>query len=225
MTDQPIRPAATVIIVRDLAHDPKVLMGQRGAKAAFMPNKFVFPGGAVDHDDHTIPLARPLSDICDTRLCLNGGDIPSKALAVAAIREVWEETGLIFGTRAIWNDPPGDWRPFANAGFRPTADALHFFFRAITPPGRSRRFDARFFLADAMALANDPDDFSAASDELSHLQWVRISDVRTLNLPFITSVVMGEVAALTKIGPPPTVPFFDNTDEESLFRRLGGDMN
>ena len=49
MTDKTaIRNAATVILLRDRLENPRVLMGQRGANAAFMPNKFVFPGGAVD---------------------------------------------------------------------------------------------------------------------------------------------------------------------------------
>ena len=63
-----IRNAATVIVMRDRATAPRILMGQRGAKAAFMPNKFVFPGGAVDAEDAQVPLSRPLPALCETRL-------------------------------------------------------------------------------------------------------------------------------------------------------------
>ena len=98
-----------------------------------------------------------------------------------------------------------------------------FVFRALTPPGRPRRFDARFFLIDADDLASDPDDFSAASDELSHLQWVGLSEVRSFDMPFITEVVLSEIAARVQDrNPPSSVPYFRNDDEESLFLRLRG---
>jgi len=96
-------------------------------------------------------------------------------------------------------------------------------FRAITPPGRPRRFDARFFMVDAAQLRTDIDDFTAASDELSHLQWIALNEVRAFDLPFITEVVLAEVTARIKdTGPPKSVPFFRNDDEESLFLRLRG---
>ena len=219
-----IRDAATVILVRDKATQPRVLMGQRGASAAFMPNKFVFPGGAVDAGDKTVPMATPISEPSASRLGKGAPEGAAAALCAAAIRELWEETGLVMGEAGNWQGPvTPDWLGFAGTGHRPSAAPLHFVFRAITPPGRPRRFDARFFVADAGALASDPDDFSAASDELSHLQWISLDEVRQFNLPFITEVVLAEVAAaLPRIGAPETVPFFNNTDEQSLFERLGG---
>ena len=224
MTNLPIRPAATIILVRDPATGPHILMGQRGAAAAFMPNKFVFPGGAVDPEDGIVPFAAPIAPTCASRLQLGANDDLCAALAGAAIRELWEEAGLILGAPGPWPTPvPDDWQSFAATGNLPRADALHYVFRAITPPGRPRRFDARFFLADAAHLAGDPDDFSAATDELSHMQWIPLSKARSFNLPFITEVVLAEVAAaLPNIGPPSSVPFFNNSDEESLFERLGG---
>ncbi len=222
--DVPIRDASTVIVMRDKATRPRVLMGQRGAKAAFMPNKFVFPGGAVDKADAHILLANPLADSCRARLVEDAAQDMSGALAAAAIRELWEETGQILGQMAAWTDPvPDDWVDFANRGYLPDASALSFVFRAITPPGRPRRFDARFFLVDADALASDPDDFDAACDELSHLQWVPVDEVRKLDMPFITEVVLAEIAArATDDSVPDSVPFFKNNDEASLFLRLNG---
>lgn len=222
-----IRNAATVIVLRDRDTAPKILMGQRGAKAAFMPNKVVFPGGAVDPGDSAIDLATPLPTLCGERLALDlRSDTDATivpALAAAAIRELWEETGLILGTPGTWQNPPPDWQSFAETGHVPTAADLQFVFRAITPPGRPRRFDARFFLLDASAIATDLDDFSAACEELSHLQWIALSDVRAFDLPFITEVVLAEITArLDQYEPPVSVPFFRNDDEESLFLQLYG---
>lgn len=220
MTADVIRDAATMILVRDGQDGPSILMGQRGAKAAFMPMKFVFPGGAVDKGDADIPLGDPLApDVAQQLLIQNTGPTPD-AIAVAAIRELWEEAGLILGTKGEWpKAPPEDWVDFAKTGYRPAASALKFIFRAITPPGRTRRFDARFFLANANAIAGDPTDFSFAQDELAHLQWVPLHKARELDLPFITEVVLAEVSAHLNDDARPGVPFFDNFGS-SHFRRL-----
>lgn len=222
-TPVPIRDAATIILLRD-GPAPAVLMGRRGSGAAFMPDKMVFPGGAIDPGDATAPLAALPGPTCCARLAEGCQPDMPRAAAAAAIRELWEETGLILGHAAPWPDTPPDWAGFAATGHRPDASALRFVFRAITPPGRPRRFDTRFFLADAAAIAGDPDDFSRAGDELTALQWVPLDEIRRHDLPFITEVVLAEIAALRGThGPPPSVPFFDNDDERSLFRRLHGD--
>lgn len=215
----PIRNAATIVLLRSDAAGPRVLMGQRGAGAVFMPSKYVFPGGAVDAQDALVPLARPPHAACVARLDVPGAPPPA-ALAAAAIRELWEETGLALGRPGAAALPPG-WEGFAARGLVPDASALRFIFRAITPPGRTRRFDARFFLADAAGIAGDPDDFSAASDELGHLHWLPLAEARHLDLPFITEVVLAEVSALAgSEGPPPPVPFFDNSGPVPTFRRI-----
>lgn len=215
-----IRDAATIIVLRDRATAPAVLMGQRGASAAFMPMKFVFPGGAVDAADEEIPLLLPQT--CRGRLAEHSSLNP-ETIAAAAIRELWEETGQILGRGGLWPDAPSGWETFAAEGMVPDASGLNFFFRAVTPPGRPRRFDARFFLADAADLASDPDDFGQAEDELSHLQWVPLDQARSFDLPFITEVVLAQVSAsLDRSGPPETVPFFRNDDERHLVTQLGG---
>lgn len=224
MSKADIRNAATVILVRDPDTCPRVLMGQRGANAAFMPSRFVFPGGALDPGDREVPLAAPLDPGCAARLAEDAPDWMPNALAAAAVREVWEETGLILGAPGDWpGQVPPDWTDFAATGHLPSPTGLSFVFRALTPPGRPRRFDARFFLADAAHLRGDPDDFDRASDELSHLQWIPLDEVRAFHMPFITEVVLAEVAAaLPCLDAPDSVPFFRNDDEESLFLRLGG---
>jgi 8-oxo-dGTP pyrophosphatase MutT (NUDIX family) len=202
MTDQPIRPAATTVLLRRTNQGAQVLMGQRGAGAAFMPSKYVFPGGGVDPADHRPLTPGLLGEACIGRLGQHLPDpAPSPAaLATAALRELAEETGLTLAPAAT--------------------PALRFIFRAITPPGRSRRFDARFFLIDATHIAGDPDDFSAASDELSHLHWIGTGEARALDLPFITEVVLAEIAALAAGRPDEGVPFFDNSGPVPTFRRL-----
>lgn len=199
-------------------------MGQRGANAAFMPNKFVFPGGARDEADSTVPLAGELAHPCAARLEEAAPPGIGPSLVTTAIRELWEETGLPLGRPGIWPGAvPPAWQEFAARGLLPDPSGLQFVFRAITPPGRPRRFDARFFLVDARQLQGDPDDFSAACDELSHLQWVALRDARRFDMPFITEVVLAEIEArLLDPAPPKSVPFFRNTDEESHFHRLRG---
>ena len=223
MDKSEIRNAATVIVLRDRQSDPKVLMGQRGSKAAFMPNKFVFPGGAVDAADADVPLATTLPNICRARLAHDSA-LPPEQLAAAAIRELWEETGQVLGKSGAWGfDAPRGWRGFAATHHVPDFSGLNFVFRAVTPPGKPRRFDARFFLVDAERLASDPDDFSGAEDELSHLQWVRLNEARNFNLPFITTVVLAEIAAnLDAPGAPETVPYFQHHDERHFLNALGG---
>ena len=226
MNKADIRNAASVILLRDRGGTPAVLMGQRGAKAAFMPNKFVFPGGALDAADRAIRLAEPLPARCMARLRSDADPALAEPLALAAIREVWEETGLLIGkpdpsAPARAEAAPESWRSFLAAGAVPSGAGMRFVFRAVTPPGRPRRFDARFFTVDADRVIGDMDDFSRASDELSHLQWIPLSRVRGFDLPFITEVVLAEVeAALKEPGRNARVPYFFNAEGRSHFRRL-----
>lgn len=193
-----VRDAATVVLVRRDGAEPRLLMGQRGKAAAFMPSKFVFPGGAVDDEDARAPCPHPLRPEIRKMLEAEADASLADCLAMAAIRELWEETGLALA-RPGASDPgtvPEGWQSFFAAGHTPAADLLTLIFRAITPPGRPRRFDARFFLVEAETAIQGPlDDFSRASDELSHLQWVSLAEARRLDLPFITEVVLGEIAA------------------------------
>ena len=174
MIEQPVHDAATIIVLRDSPDGPCVLMGKRGASAAFMPNKFVFPGGRVDASDK-MDIGQ-LSRDETSALQAHAPKGIAGSLVAAGIRELHEETGLHLT------------RP----------QEMRFMFRAITPPGRPRRFDARFFLAPVSAIANDPDDFSDACDELSGLAWIALDKARQFDLPFITEVVLAEVAAIAK---------------------------
>ncbi|MFT5160768.1 MAG: 8-oxo-dGTP pyrophosphatase MutT (NUDIX family) [Paracoccaceae bacterium] len=226
MDKSEIRNAATVILLRDKATDPKILMGQRGKNAAFMPNKFVFPGGALDKTDADVPLATALSEQCMAHLQKQSDPDLAVPLVLAAIREVWEETGLLLGeasatARDQAGNVPPDWRTFFEHGVLPSGAGMKFVFRAITPPGRPRRFDARFFVVDTDRVASDLDDFDQACDELSHLQWISLKDARNLDMPFITEVVLAEIEAdLREPDRSARVPFFFNADGQSNFLRL-----
>ena len=174
------RDAATLILIRDRETRPQVLMGQRGATASFFPSRFVFPGGAVDKSDWTVPLAAPMNATCLARLARHDAEPDlTGGLVAAAIRELWEETGLILGTPGGWDTtPPKGWETFAATGHRPTGEGLTYLFRAITPTVLPKRFDARFLMADAALLKTDPDDFSRADSELSYLQWIPLDEAR-----------------------------------------------
>ena len=215
-----IRDAASVVVTRTIDGTPTVLMGQRGKTAAFMPSKFVFPGGAVDDVDAQVPLAAPLPVPMATPLS-NRCPRPPEAFIATATRELFEETGLVLGAPGAFNAPPPDgWHSYSETGLLPDPAPFTYFFRAITPPGRPRRFDARFFLIDAAHIQSDPDDFSQAEDELSHLQWIPLAHARSYDMPFITEVVLAELEARLKGTNPSGVPFFDNSDTQSRFTRI-----
>lgn len=208
--EPPIRDAASIIAIRQSGAEPAVLMGRRHRDSAFMPDIYVFPGGAVDAEDDTIALAAPLDPLCAQRL--NGR---ANAIATAAIRELWEETGLRLAKAAPWPAPPPAWSGFAAGGFRPDASALRFIFRAITPKGRPRRFDARFFLAPAEAIQSELGVFDDQA-ELSDLRWVPLSQTGSLGLAPVTSVALTQAVKTWRAGKAPAqVPFFDGRDEDS----------
>lgn len=216
-----LRDAASVILVRRDASVARVLMGQRGRGAAFMASKFVFPGGAVDPEDRAVPAT--LTPAAEARLAMRAPPGIGHALSMAAIRELWEETGLALAcdNGPSTEAPPASWRGFFEAGHRPAADRLEFVFRAITPPGRPRRFDARFYMVEAAHLAGDPDDFSRAGGELSHLRWITLAEARALDLPFITEVVLAEVEArLAQPERDRPVPFFLHSEGRSFIDSL-----
>jgi 8-oxo-dGTP pyrophosphatase MutT (NUDIX family) len=214
-----IRDAATIVLLRERKGNHQVLMGQRGSGAVFMPNKYVFPGGAVDKQDYDIVPATPLNPIDEHRLSQMAPEGIASAIAMAAIRELWEETGLVLGQPSRTDaDIPADWRGFFDQGLAPRADALRFFFRAVTPPGRPRRFDARFFIANSDALHGSDEDFSDASDELGHLHWIDVKEAKALDLPFVTEVVISEVLAIIRDPDAPRkTPFFHHDDVRSHF--------
>ncbi len=192
------RDAATLILIDRAEAVPKVLLGRRHARHRFMPGKFVFPGGSVETTDRLMPTAAPLHERDSARL-MQRVKRPSlakaAAFALAAMRETYEETGLMLGVPRADRipDPPGAWRAFAEAGVLPDLGAIHFIARAITPPKRPRRFDSRFFAADVAAVARCSEGFVGPDAELVELVWLPITEAHRLDIPGITAIVLEEL--------------------------------
>jgi 8-oxo-dGTP pyrophosphatase MutT (NUDIX family) len=205
------RDAATLILFRRGADDPRILMGQRHGGHVFMPNKFVFPGGRVDAADGRIAPLTGLRPEVEERVARGCSATRARALGMAAIRETFEETGLLVGEPVA--SPPRtrsrSWGAFLAHGVVPSLEILDLVARAITPPGLPRRFDARFFMTDAVHVHGDAHDELAGSGELLDVRWIPISEAQHLDLPQITALVIEHVA-MRLAAPDPaavTVPF------------------
>lgn len=194
------RDAATLVLVDRKGAEPRVLMGRRRASQIFLPNKFVFPGGRVDRADRTALSHDELPAAVVRRLLHDMKGRPSearaRALALAAIRETFEEVGLVIGCRPAAHSagsPPRHptWRRFAETGFVPALSQLTLLARAITPPSRPRRYDTRFFLADAGCITSD---LRFGDDELGDIGWFTLDEMRALDLPNITRAVLEDLA-------------------------------
>lgn len=202
-----VRPkdAATLILVDRGGAVPKVLLGKRHHRHSFLPGKFVFPGGRVDPCDRLMPVAKPLDPNAEDylmRRIQRPSAVKARAIALAAIRETFEETGLLLGTpRALDGAvPEGPWSAFARTGFYPDLSALHFIARAITPSHRPKRFDTRFFAVDASAIAHRIENVVHADAELVELVWLPITEARSLDMPTITEVALRELEARVAAG-------------------------
>jgi 8-oxo-dGTP pyrophosphatase MutT (NUDIX family) len=196
--------AATLILIDRAGPTFKVLMGRRHNGHVFLPGKFVFPGGRVEVDDRRVPTTGALDALDEARLMrrvARASPLKARAFAVAAIREAFEETGLMIGRKvdALPALPEG-WRGFAQAHVQPDIGALHFVARAITPPGRPRRFDTRFFAADPLAIAHRIESVVGPDAELVELLWVSMAQAQELGLATITKVVLNDLAARIAAG-------------------------
>lgn len=184
--------AATLILVRRDGPGPRLLMGRRAAGHTFMAAKWVFPGGRVDRADTRAPAASELRPEVAALVERHATRARARALALAAVRETFEETGLLLAKPAPTRPAAGPWRPFLERGAAPDLAALDYVARAVTPPGRTRRFDARFFLADAGALLSP--DAEPGCGELDEIAWFELGEAERLDLPAITRFVIGQVS-------------------------------
>jgi 8-oxo-dGTP pyrophosphatase MutT (NUDIX family) len=192
------RDSATLILIDRAESTPKVLLGRRHEGHRFMPGKFVFPGGRIEPSDRQMVSFAGLHDRHIARL-MTKVKRPSAAkaasFALAAIRETYEETGLMLGmpSKEPIVTPPGAWEAFAKAGIVPDLSKVHFIARAITPPNRNRRFDSRFFAAEVSAIAHRADGFVGPDKELVELVWLPITEARRLDMPGITAIALEEL--------------------------------
>jgi 8-oxo-dGTP pyrophosphatase MutT (NUDIX family) len=201
--------AATLILVRR-GKEPRVLMGKRHAGMVFQPNKYVFPGGRIDPGDQRIAIGGDLKPHVLARAAHGISPARARGLALAAIRETFEEAGVLVGERSdiFPRTRAPAWQRFFAHGVMPKLDVLEIIARAVTPPNRTRRFDARFFMADASAIAHTLD--AAETDELLEPCWLTLEEARALDLPSITRRVLDEVEARLGDGPDASrpIPFF-----------------
>jgi 8-oxo-dGTP pyrophosphatase MutT (NUDIX family) len=224
--NQQPRDAATMILIDRSGATPKVLLGRRHARHTFMPDVFVFPGGRLDPADRQLPAEGALDPRIESRL-MQRVKTPSRskarALALTAIRECFEETGFLVGTRrAGAPDMPGArWHDIVENSIVPDLSSLHFIARAITPPRRPRRYDTRFFAADAEQVRHRVEGVTGPDAELIELVWLPIGEARSLDMPAITGVVLEELEArIAKgMGHELPVPFY-----RMLNRRFVCDM-
>jgi 8-oxo-dGTP pyrophosphatase MutT (NUDIX family) len=194
------RNAAALILWRDTPAGPEMLMGRRHAKSRFMPNVLVFPGGAVDRADHRATPLTPLPEA--TRAALERHAAPSlaHAIAVAAVRELFEETGLILG------EPRG-------TGIAADLGCIDYLCRAVTPAFSPIRFNARFLMAPGERVHGE----IAGSGELDGLGWHTRDAAHAATLAPITALVMGEFLAWHGMAPAARP-----SRALALFRGLGG---
>lgn len=208
-----VRPvdAAALVLVDRSSRTPRILLGRRNPSLTFMPGKFVFPGGRVDPQDRRIPVYGTLDTESERRLLTRvtrPGATRARALALAAIREIFEETGLLLGTREAGAPEglPESWQAFARAGVFPNLEGLTFVARAITPPRFPRRFDTRFFLADATEVAHREDGVVGPDAELVETAWLTFAEAKQAEVPAITLAIIEEVEARLKAGNRPWLP-------------------
>jgi len=185
------RDAATLILVRRDGGKPRVLMGRRHRGHDFMPDKWVFPGGRIDRSDFHAPFATDLRPDVAARLAKTTSPLRARALALTAVRETFEEAGLLLAVPAPSRAAAGPWREFLELGAAPDLAALDFVARAVTPPLSPKRFDARFFMAEADRLISL--ERKADCGELDEIAWVELEDALGLDLPSVTRFVLKEI--------------------------------
>jgi 8-oxo-dGTP pyrophosphatase MutT (NUDIX family) len=199
------RDAATLILLDRSGPAPKVLLGRRHKRHTFMPDVFVFPGGRLDPADRLLPAIGALDPRVEARL-MRQTQKPStqkaRALALTAIRECFEETGLLIGSRRADAPaaPEGRWHDFVENSIMPDLSGLHFIARAITPPRRPRRYDSHFFAADFACVQHRVEGVTGPEAELTELVWVPIGEARGLDMPAITGVVLEELEGRIRAG-------------------------
>lgn len=197
------RDAATLVIFDCLQGcETRILMGRRRMDQVFLPGHYVFPGGRVDFHDKNVAAATPLHPDHLANIIMGMSGRPSAAramaLALAAVRETFEETGYVIGRSQDGIEPaarnyPAAWQPFLARGLAPALGDLIYFARAITPPGRPRRYDTRFFAVPKSAVGGP---HGAGDGELEDIGWRTLDEVRRLKLPSITRLVLADFTQL-----------------------------
>jgi len=213
-----IRPseAATLILIDGEPGNYSIVMVRRHMRHKFMPGLFVFPGGRVDKTDGSVPTPDALHPEVEKKLLSQMKGRPStrraRALALAAIRETYEEAGLFVGGKGQFASKYQDWSAFTENKVAPQLNNLRLVARAITPPGRPRRFDTWFFAAFTSEISARLPEGTGPSGELEDLHWLDFDAARKLELPAITKTIIGELESRLQrdpeLTPAESVPFY-----------------
>lgn len=206
------RDAASLIVLRGEGRDLELLAGRRPGHVKFMPGVWVFPGGAIDPADR-----RPW------HVESGAGKLPARLArcARAALRETWEETGVLIGGHdpASSPDAPRHGLPpieaaYAERGVIAVLDCLTYVGRAITPTRAFRRFNTRFFLADGSAVIGDP----ISTDELEDVGWHPIGRTPLAPVADVTQFMLGRAMALRDGTAPAEPPLFYTVQRKRRIR-------
>lgn len=210
--EKAVRPwdAATIIIWRRNRRRIEVLMGERHRAHRFLPHRYVFPGGRVDPADARVRAGSELEPAVAAQLSRTTRNGRARSIGIAAIRETFEETGLIIGANdpLPHRPPPRGWETFFGEGYAPALDRLEYIARAITPIFRPIRFDARFFMVEAQGVVGD----LQGSGELENLDWIPIKETQDFELALVTRNVLAYAESLILEPPRQSesrkIPFF-----------------
>ena len=213
-----IRPsdAATLILIDGEPGNYSIVMGRRHMRHKFMPGLFVFPGGRVDKTDGSVPTQDALHPEVEKKILSRMKGRPTtrraRALALAAIRETYEEAGLFVGGKSEFKSKYEEWAAFTENKVAPQLQNLRLVARAITPPGRPRRFDTWFFAAFTSEISARLPEGTGPSGELEDLHWLSFDAARALELPAITKTIIGELESRLQrdpeLTPSENVPFY-----------------
>lgn len=211
---RPLRPrdAATLLLLDRSGRAIRVLMGRRRGDLVFMPGKLVFPGGRTDPGDSRVAVVGHLHPAEQCRITgAKVGAARARAIALSAVRETYEEAGLLIGKPGDFSGGGASWQAFREHAVQPSLSSLRFVARAITPPGRVRRYDTRFFAAwrDEVAVELPG---GGPAQELEALEWLDLDAARAADVPSITRSILEDVAGRLAddpdLSPGGPVPFY-----------------
>ena len=210
------RDAASLILLRGEGKELEVLAGRRPLTVRFMPGVHVFPGGAIDLPDRIPWGVEVAAETMGPRLA---------SAARAALRETWEEVGVLIGRPVDPNTllPAGTpiERAYREHGLVAGLDLLTYVGRAITPSHSNRRFNTRFFLSDAGNMFGEP----VSSEELEDVRWYPIGQHLLESFRDVTRFMLARAIALrigTAASDPPLFYWAKNARRIGICREASG---
>lgn len=192
---RPVRPrdAASLILLHREDDEIRVLVGRRPPGARFLPGRYVFPGGALEPGDRRARPASALGPGMADLMAVGGREDRARSLAMAAVRETFEETGLLLAKPGdVGPAPSGTWESMRDRGVAPALEHLAYVGRAITPVPSPIRFHARFFVADARHVHGD----LGGDSELVDLHWCSVAALAGLPTIAVQSFMLSHAVAL-----------------------------